>query len=88
MDEVELAGIEPPSCATRGRLTASHISYHACQEVRQETRPKTPSARPLASGPPPPPQRAGGPPAKVELSNIYIYGVFLSLHTSRNDRYS
>ena len=43
------AGIEPPSCATRGQLTASHISYHACQEVRQETRPKTPSARPLAS---------------------------------------
>ena len=49
MDEVELAGIEPPSCATHGRLTASHISYHACQEVRQETRPKTPTARPLVS---------------------------------------
>ena len=47
--QVDEGGIEPPSCATRGRLTASHISYHACQEVRQETRPKTPSARPLVS---------------------------------------
>ena len=28
--QVDGAGIEPPSCATRGRLTASHISYHAC----------------------------------------------------------
>ena len=56
---VDRGGIEPPSCATRGRLTASHISYHGLAALA-----------PCRPGRQPPPQALGPSPRHEHQGSI------------------